>query len=287
MAPVPWRIEAVTAEVADGEVFTWSLSPLESQGEPLPQPGQFNMLYLFGIGEAAISVSGIPGRDGTGCATLSSPPPLAGGVVHTIRAVGSVTRAMQALSAGTVIGLRGPFGSCWPVAAAEGRDLILVAGGIGLAPLRPVLHEIAARRRSFGRVLLCYGARSPRDLIFRSELERWEEECEIELRIAVDRGTAAWSGHVGVVTELLDRGGFSGRNALAMICGPEIMMDYSVQALRRRGVPKEAIFVSMERSMRCAVGFCGHCQIGADFVCRDGPVFPYPRMEPAFRIQEL
>jgi NAD(P)H-flavin reductase len=271
MAPEPWRILSVRREVADGEVFTWTLEPVSGRAV-VPRPGQFNMLYVFGVGEAAISVSAIEDD---------------GAVVHTIRAVGSVTRAMQGLRAGEVVGVRGPFGTAWPVAEAEGRDLVLAAGGIGLAPLRPVVHAVLAGRKDFGRVLLCYGARSPRDLIFRDELDEWQARRDLDLRVTVDRGTADWKGDVGVVTQLIDRGGFDGRNALAMVCGPEVMMRFSALSLHRRGVTPERTFVSMERSMRCALGFCGHCQIGPHFVCRDGPVFPYPVMEPAFRINEL
>ncbi|MDZ7641551.1 MAG: FAD/NAD(P)-binding protein [Desulfurivibrio sp.] len=271
MAPTPWRIASVHREMASGEVFSWQLRPEEST-VPALLPGQFNMLYLFGVGESAISISGIPAA--------------ADGVIHTIRAVGSVTRAMQTLTTGDIVGVRGPFGTPWPVAAARGRDLILVAGGIGLAPLRPVLHAVMAERSAFGRVLLCYGARSPGDIIFREEMAQWEA-ADIEVRLTVDRGTDAWQGEVGVVTNLIDRGGFSGRNAVAMVCGPEVMMHFSVLSLRRRGVDENHIYLSMERSMRCAVGFCGHCQLGPDFVCRDGPVFPYPRVEPAFRVREL
>jgi NAD(P)H-flavin reductase len=271
MAPEPWRILSVRREVADGEVFTWTLEPVSGRAVAA-RPGQFNMLYLFGVGEVAISVSAMDAD---------------GAVVHTIRAVGSVTRAMQGLRAGDVVGVRGPFGSAWPVAEAEGRDLVLAAGGIGLAPLRPVVHAVLARRKDFGRVLLCYGARSPRDLIFRDELEEWQARRDLDLRVTVDRGTADWKGDVGVVTQLIDRGGFDGRNTLAMVCGPEVMMRFSALSLHRRGVAPERTFVSMERSMRCALGFCGHCQIGPHFVCRDGPVFPYPAMEPAFRVNEL
>ncbi|MGM0552409.1 MAG: FAD/NAD(P)-binding protein [Pseudomonadota bacterium] len=273
MAPQPWRIHSVRRDVASNEVFSWTLYP-ESGVEPgaLPAPGQFNMLYRFGVGEVPISVSAITDD---------------GGIVHTIRAVGSVTRAMQDLEAGAVVGLRGPFGTAWPLEQARGRDLVLVAGGIGLAPLRPVIHAALQRRSEFGRVVVCYGARSPGDMIFRGELDAWAKRDDVDLRITVDRGTAAWRGDVGVVTQLVDRGGFDRRNTLAMTCGPEVMMRFTASALERRGLKQEDIYVSMERNMRCAVGFCGHCQIGAHFVCRDGPVFPYPVMEPAFRIREL
>ncbi len=273
MAPEPWRIHSVRRDVASNEVFSWTLYP-DPEVEPgaMPAPGQFNMLYLFGVGEVPISVSAITDD---------------GGIVHTIRAVGSVTRAMQDLETGAVVGLRGPFGMAWPLEQARGRDLVLVAGGIGLAPLRPVIHAALQRRSEFGRVVVCYGARSPGDMIFRGELDAWAERDDVDLRITVDRGTAAWRGDVGVVTQLVDRGGFDRRNTLAMTCGPEVMMRFTASALERRGLKPEDIYVSMERNMRCAVGFCGHCQIGAHFVCRDGPVFPYPVMEPAFRVREL
>ncbi|WP_018937471.1 MULTISPECIES: FAD/NAD(P)-binding protein [unclassified Thioalkalivibrio] len=273
MAPQPWRIHSVRRDVASNEVFSWELRPEPGvEPGPLPAPGQFNMLYLFGVGEVPISVS----------ATTAE-----GGVVHTTRAVGSVTRAMQGLEAGAVVGLRGPFGSQWPLEQAKDRDLVLVAGGIGLAPLRPVIHAALERRSEFGRVVVCYGARSPGDMIFRDELDAWEARDDLDLRITVDRGTAAWRGDVGVVTQLVERGGFDRRNTLVMTCGPEVMMRFTAASLERRGLKPEDIFVSMERNMRCAVGFCGHCQIGPHFVCRDGPVFPYPVMEPAFRVHEL
>ncbi|WP_019582978.1 FAD/NAD(P)-binding protein [Thioalkalivibrio sp. ALE16] len=273
MAPQPWRIHSVRPDVASNEVFSWTLYPEPGVDPgPPPAPGQFNMLYLFGVGEVPISVSAITGD---------------GGIVHTTRAVGSVTRTMQDLGPGAVVGLRGPFGTAWPVEQARGRDLVLVAGGIGLAPLRPVIHAALERRDDFGHVVICYGARSPGDMIFRDELEAWGARDDIDLRITVDRGTAAWRGDVGVVTQLVDRGGFDRRNTLAMTCGPEVMMRFTASSLERRGLKPEDIYVSMERNMRCAVGFCGHCQIGAHFVCRDGPVFPYPVMEPAFRIREL
>ncbi|WP_019625256.1 FAD/NAD(P)-binding protein [Thioalkalivibrio sp. ALJT] len=273
MAPQPWRIGAVRPDVASNEVFSWTLYPEPGvEPGPPPAPGQFNMLYLFGVGEVPISVSAIT-EDG--------------GIVHTTRAVGSVTRAMQELGPGAVVGLRGPFGTAWPLEQARGRDLVLVAGGIGLAPLRPVIHATLERRADFGRVVVCYGARAPGDMIFRDELDAWAARGDLDLRVTVDRATAAWRGDVGVVTQLIDRGGFDRRNTVAMVCGPEVMMRFAAASLERRGLKPEDIYVSMERNMRCAVGFCGHCQIGSQFVCRDGPVFPYPVMEPAFRIREL
>ena len=273
MAPQPWRIHSVRPDVASNEVFSWTLHPEPGvEPGPPPAPGQFNMLYLFGVGEVPISVSAVTDD---------------GGIVHTTRAVGSVTRTMQELGPGAVVGLRGPFGTAWPVEQARGRDLVLVAGGIGLAPLRPVIHAALERRDDFGHVVICYGARSPGDMIFRDELEAWGARDDLDLRITVDRGTAAWRGDVGVVTQLVDRGGFDRRNTVAMVCGPEVMMRFAAASLERRGLKPEDIFVSMERNMRCAVGFCGHCQIGAQFVCRDGPVSPYPGMEPACRIREL
>ena len=273
MAPQPWRIAERRSEIASDEVFSWTLYPEPGvEPGPPPAPGQFNMLYLFGVGEVPISVSAITAD---------------GGIVHTTRAVGSVTRAMQALERGAVVGLRGPYGSAWPVDQSAGGDLVVVAGGIGLAPLRLVIHAVLERRADFGRVVFCYAARAPGDMIFRDELDAWAARDDLDLRVTVDRGTAAWRGDAGVVTQLIDRGGFGRRNTRAMVCGPEVMMRFSAASLERRGLKPEDIFVSMERNMRCAVGFCGHCQIGAQFVCRDGPVFPYPVMEPAFRIREL
>jgi NAD(P)H-flavin reductase len=237
------------------------------------RPGQFNMLYVFGTGEVPISASGDPAKPHA--------------IVHTTREVGTVTRAMRKLRRGGMLGLRGPYGQPWPLERAVGRDLVLVAGGIGLAPLRPVLYHVAAQRRDFGRIVLLYGTRGPEDLLFRRELERWRSGAGVDIAITVDRAAGAWPGHVGVVTALIPRVPFDPQNAVAFVCGPEIMMRFAAEALCKRGVAAESVFLTMERNMKCAVGFCGHCQFGPSFVCKDGAVFSYPRVRRLLEVREV
>ena len=260
MVPVPARVRRVRRELAD--VWTLALEP-EAPGFPFA-PGQFNMLYAFGVGEAAISISGDPAAPKT--------------LVHTVRAVGKVSQALTRLRAGDWVGLRGPFGQGWPVDAAAGSDVILIAGGLGLAPLRPALYRLLAQRARYGRILLLCGARSPSDILFRAELEQWRRRFDLEIEVTVDHASRDWNGHVGVVTTLIARADFDRRHAVAFVCGPEIMMRYAAAELAKAGVAPAAIHLSMERNMKCAVGLCGHCQFGADFICKDGPVLPYAHL---------
>lgn len=237
------------------------------------RPGQFNMLYLPGAGEVAISVSGDPRERSQ--------------VPHTIRAAGNVTSVLARLPEGDVIGVRGPFGSSWPIEMCEGKDVILVAGGIGLAPLRPAIYELLANRNRFGSVSLLYGSRSPGGLLYTSEYDSWREKG-LAVQTTVDRGEAGWSGNVGVVTVLLDRLELKRpRETLLLTCGPEIMMWYTIQAALRRGLLPEATYVSLERNMNCAVGLCGHCQFGPEFICKDGPIFRYDRVASILKVHDL
>jgi NAD(P)H-flavin reductase len=269
MTPVFCRVLKSRQETRD--TFTIELEP-PAEAKPFA-PGQFNMLYVFGVGEVPISVSGDPRR----------PHPM----VHTVREVGAVTRAMRALKRGDVLGVRGPFGSSWPVEEAVGRDVVIVAGGIGLAPLRPALYSILAHRQKYGRVVLMYGTRTPEDILFRKEVERWRARLDLSVHVTVDRAMAAWRGSVGVVTTIIPRAGFDPRNALAMVCGPEAMMRFTILELQNRGVGLDRIYVSTERNMKCAIGFCGHCQLGPTFVCKDGPIFRYDTIQPFFEIREI
>ncbi|MGF1640440.1 MAG: FAD/NAD(P)-binding protein [Rhodospirillales bacterium] len=271
MVPRPFRIERVVRDI--GDTFTLHLRAADG-GQPFPfAPGQFNMLYQFGVGEVPISISGDPGEPDT--------------LVHTIRSVGTVTRAMAALGKGGIVGVRGPFGSAWPMAAGEGHDIVVIAGGIGLAPLRPAVLHVIANRGRYGRLRILYGARTPRDILFRSQLERWSSRLDTFVDVTVDRASGDWRGNVGVVTRLIAHGGYDPAQTVAMICGPETMIRFSVQALLDRGVDDDRIHVSMERNMKCAVGFCGHCQYGGHFVCRDGPVFGFDRIRDIFAVREV
>ncbi len=275
MVPRLWRVVRVRRETPD--VKTLELEPLEPPSAfELGfgfKPGQFNMLYVFGVGEVPISISGDP----------QNPR----GLVHTVRAVGAVTRALCALRRGDVVGVRGPFGSAWPVDEAEGSDVVIVAGGIGLAPLRPALYRVLANRGKYGNVALLYGARTPQDLLYRRELERWRGRFDLQVEVTVDAAGEGWYGHVGVVTKLIPRAEFDPDEAVALVCGPEIMMRFAVKALHERGVSLDNIYISMERNMKCAVGFCGHCQFGPEFVCKDGPVFRFREIERFFRVREI
>ena len=263
MLPDLCRIERVIKETYD--TFTIELSPEDAYREFAYEPGQFNMLYVFGVGEIPISISGDPARPQR--------------IVHTTRAVGTVTNAMRKLKVGDSLGLRGPFGTPWPVDAAKGQDIVLIAGGIGLAPLRPALYQILSQREAFGKIVLLYGTRSPDDILFRKELNQWRARFDLEVHVTVDYANNDWRGNVGVVTKLIPHAPFDPANTIAMICGPEVMMRFSVVELQKRGLSSENIYVSMERNMKCAIGLCGHCQFGAVFICRDGPVFAYSQVQ--------
>jgi NAD(P)H-flavin reductase len=268
--PRTYRVARVRRENSD----TWTLK-LEPQSDandaPAPVPGQFNMLYAFGVGEIPVSVSGISGG---------------GELTHTVRAVGTVSRAICAAKRGTMLGVRGPFGSGWPLDATGGRDVVVITGGIGLAPLRPAIEALLARRREPGRVILIAGARTPTGLIYRREIERWSARAGVEVHLTVDSADVAWRGHVGVVTTLIPRLRIDPAASVAMICGPEVMMRYAVDELRQLGLAEEDIYISMERNMKCAVGLCGRCQFGPAFVCKDGPVFAYRDVARLLNVRE-
>jgi NAD(P)H-flavin reductase len=263
MVPAPFAVADRMQETAD----TWTLALEPLAGEPSTvAPGQFVMVYVFGMGEVPISVSG---------------PPL----VLTVRAVGAVTEAICASAPGAVLGVRGPFGTAWPIAASAGMDVVVVAGGIGLAPLRPVLLHALTRHDEYGKVVLLYGARTPADLLYVGELERWRARASVE--VTVDAGAAGWRGKVGVVPKLVPAAGFDPASTVSFVCGPEIMMRFSVQALLERGVPPERIHLSLERNMRCGLGHCGHCQLGPTLICRDGPVYAYDTAAPWLGVRNL
>jgi len=234
--------------------------------------GQFNMLYLPGFGESAISISSDPSRHDL--------------LSHTVRIAGNVTQALARKKIGQHIALRGPFGSSWPVERCKGRDVIIACGGIGLAPLRPAIYHILNHRSDYGRVMLLYGARTPKDLLYPSEYDKWRGSG-LEVEITTDIGDAGWKGHVGVVPVLFYRLRLQPKQTTIMTCGPEIMMRFVVfEALARR-IPPEDVFVSLERNMSCGMGFCGHCQYGPHFVCKDGPVFDFAQVEPFFNLEEM
>jgi len=269
--PQLFRIRQRRQETRD--TFTIELEPVEKGFEFSFAPGQFNMIYVFGVGEVPISISGDPGRTDL--------------VTHTTRIVGVVTKAMGKLKKGEILGVRGPFGNGWGVEKFSGKDIIIVAGGIGLAPLRPAIYQILLNRGNYNRVILLYGARTPEDILYKREIERWKSRFDFEVYVTVDRGTSGWKGNVGVVTTLIARAPFDPENAVAFVCGPEIMMRFTALELKKRGVSDNNIFISMERNMKCAVGLCGHCQFGPLFVCKDGPVFSYSQVKDLISKREI
>jgi anaerobic sulfite reductase subunit B len=263
LTPLPFRVAAREQDTAD----TWTLELEPAAGEaPVVAPGQFVMVYAFGIGEVPISVSG---------------PPL----VLTVRAVGAVTRAITGSAPGSILGVRGPFGNSWPIAGAAGGDVVVAAGGIGLAPLRPVLYEAIDRRSDYGAVSLLYGARTPSDLLYPAQLGEWRRA--IDVAVTVDAAGAEWTGSVGFVSKLVARAQLRPERTTAFVCGPEVMMRVTADALIARGVPAERIYVSMERDMHCGVGLCGHCQLGPTLICRDGPVYSYAELASWLEVREL
>jgi NAD(P)H-flavin reductase len=228
------------------------------------------MLWVFGVGEVPISVSGShPG----------------GALMHTVRSVGPVTDALSRLPVGGVVGVRGPFGTGWEVESAAGCDVVVVGGGIGLAPLRPVVEQLLVNRDAYGHLSVLVGARTPDTIVFTDDIERWRPDGGVDVEIIVDAAASGWRGHVGVVTELIARAEFDASRTVAFVCGPEVMMRFATRGLHERGVPLDRIRLSAERNMQCAIAQCGHCQLGDVFVCREGPVFDAARLLPLLRVR--
>ncbi|MGD0101565.1 MAG: FAD/NAD(P)-binding protein [Acidobacteriota bacterium] len=271
MLPQPYRIERILKET--GDTFTLELESTNGAGIAAFSAGQFNMLYVFGVGEVPISISGDPGKPGR--------------MVHTIRAVGAVTKVMRTWKRGSVIGLRGPYGKGWPIEESRGNDIIIIGGGIGLAPLRPALYRLIFERQKYGRVILFYGTRTPADILFHRELESWRGRLDLDVYVTVDRAIASWRGNVGVVTTLIPKASFDPLQTTAFVCGPGVMMRFTALELERRGIPSENIYLSLERSMKCGIGLCGHCQLGPCFICKDGPVFCYNKVKSLIALREI
>ncbi|MCU0227804.1 MAG: FAD/NAD(P)-binding protein [Bryobacterales bacterium] len=272
MLPRPVRVSEVIQETHD----TCTLRVVSPRGEPLPAflPGQFSMLYAMGVAELPISISGDPAIRDTH--------------TYTIRSVGLATQRFNAMRVGNPIGIRGPFGNPWPMEEARGKDVLVVAGGIGLAPLRPILYHVFHHRQDFGRLILLYGTRSPSDLLFRKELKRWEKQKDTLVMTTVDYGGMSWKGNVGLVTRLIGRIRLNPARTIAMTCGPEIMMRYVAYELQdHKGLDASHIHLTMERNMKCGCGFCGHCQYGPHFICKDGPVFRFRDIQPLMMQYEI
>jgi NAD(P)H-flavin reductase len=271
-APQPAVIRDVRPETPGVTTYCLEFTDRHAAAAYRFRPGQFNMLYLPGIGEAAISVSSDPAELGT--------------LRHTVRAAGNVTRALARAKPGDRLGLRGPFGTGWPLAGGCGQDIILAAGGIGLAPLRPAIYHLIRHRADYGRVILLSGARTPQDLLYASEYDAWRAGG-VEVETTVDIGDGDWQGNIGVMPVLFYRLRLDPRRTHVWTCGPEVMIRFVIfEALARRIAPAH-IHLSMERNMSCAVGLCGRCQFGPVFVCKDGPVFTYERLQPYLHVEDL
>jgi NAD(P)H-flavin reductase len=268
LCPFPADVIAVEPEAPSVSTFRLEFQDPARREQYRLQPGQFNMIYVPGVGEVPISVSGAPGEGP--------------GIAHTIRFVGRVTHVLASAAPGTVLGLRGPYGRGWPIDRARGRDVLLVAGGLGLAPLRPAVRALLSDRAQFGRLTLLYGARQPSDLLFSREYAEWER-LGMEVLITVDRGDAAWRGRVGVVPVLFNRLLIEPARTVVLTCGPEILMRLTVTEAQNRNILDQDIYYSLERNMNCAVGLCGHCQLGPAFICKNGPVFSHQELAPFFR----
>ncbi|QFQ98106.1 oxidoreductase [Streptomyces phaeolivaceus] len=267
LTPLPYRVVDRRDETHDTVTLV-----LEPDGEALSPfaPGQFAMVYAFGVGEIPVSVSRAA-ADGQR-------------LTHTVRAVGAVSRALCGLRAGAAVGVRGPFGTGWDPAAARGHDLLVIGGGIGLAPLRPLIDAVLTEPHGYGRLNVLAGARTPGDLLYQDEFPTWARPFAA---VVVDRPSGGWRGRVGVVTALLPEARFTPADTTTFVCGPEVMIRATARALAGKGVRPDRIRVSLERNMRCATGHCGHCQLGPLLLCRDGPVVGHDQAEPLLAVREL
>lgn len=267
------RIVDIEPDSHDTATYWLELTDAEERVAYVFDAGQINMLYVWGLGAIPISVSSDP----------AAPLRLA----HTVRVAGSVTGAFPRLRPGDEVGLDGPFGRPWPVTSAEGGDVLIVAGGLGLAPLRSAVYTVLRSRRRFGKLALLVGARTPGDIVFREEIDAWRRRQDIQVELTVDRAADGWPYGTGLVTTLLDRAVTGARPATALVCGPEPMMVAVADDLAARGVEAGRVFLSLERNMQCGIRRCGHCQLGPKFVCADGPVFSYAEVEPWLRVRQL
>ncbi len=269
--PLPYSV--VKKETENDDLFTFTLAPMTEEKIAPMLPGQFNMLYAFGIGEIPISVSSI--EDGSDH------------LIHTVQNVGAVSQAICNLKVGEQVGVRGPFGTEWPAEIADGKDVLIIAGGVGFAPLRPLIETFSQNRERINHLNILYGTRSPENIIFHKDVISMQSNPDINFQITVDHAYSSWQGNVGVVTTLVDKAEFDPKNTIAYVCGPEIMMRYAAMACLAAQIPEDQMYLSMERNMKCATGFCGHCQYGLFFVCKDGAVFKYPQIKPYLNVQEL
>lgn len=274
-AHLPYEAEIVERVQETPDMFTWRLKLIDERlhSSFVFAPGQFNMLYLYGVGEIPVSIV---------CESNDSSV-----ISHTIRVVGRVSEGMAKLTTGQSIGIRGPFGNGWPMPEALGKDVLVITGGLGCAPVVSVLNYIEHRRDLFKRLNIVQGVKHSNDLIWQHRYDHWREMPDTKVQLAADVGEAIWPWHVGPVTELLDGMEYDEKNCIVMICGPEGMIRAVIRDITRRGINASQVYISMERNMQCAVGHCGHCQFGKQFVCKNGPVFNYADVSELLKIKGL
>ena len=266
----PGELEELYAPVMAEIVRVKRLTPMEMfyrielpDGAELGhQPGQFVELSIFGVGEAPFSIS--------------SSPTSRGGFDLGVRRAGMLTDVLARLGEGSKVGIRGPFGNGIDVEKFKGKDVLIVAGGIGLVPMRSMINSVIDNRKDFGRLVICYGSKTDTDFLFTDEIEQWEEDSSIDFHVTVDQGSAAWEGNTGVITTQIPGLDLDLPNTVSCICGPPVMYRFVLLALKSKGLAEENIYMSLERRMKCGVGKCGHCQINHSYVCQDGPVYHYP-----------
>lgn len=268
---LPDEVEVIEYIEESPDLFTLRLkfTDPQRQAEYTFVPGQFNMLYLYGVGEVPISIVSDPEHDDT--------------FDHTIRSVGRVTRGLAQLKAGDRLGLRGPFGHGWPILQSRQRDIVIVTGGLGCAPVVSMINYIEQRRNDFARLNILQGVKHTRDLLWRSRYDHWRKMDDTKVLLCADAGEAIWPWHIGLVSEVFDQLEYDPANTTVMMCGPEGMMHVVCDHMLEQQIPENQLFVSMERNMQCATGHCGHCQFGHQFICKDGPVLSYDRIKPLFR----
>jgi NAD(P)H-flavin reductase len=260
-------VKDITSENSQTKTYILEFTEKHKHKNFTWEPGQFMMLSLFGVGEAALSISNIPEN---------------GPISTTIRAVGNVTQKIKELKKGDTLGLRGPYGTGWPIKEAKKKNVLLIAGGMGLAPLRGVIEHISQKRNNFGQLEILYGARTPNDMIFTNQFQKWHQIEKSRLDLTVDGipPGVQWDGKIGLVTSCFPSMKTRPQNSVALVCGPEIMMRFVAKCLETIGFKDSQVFLSLERRMKCGIGKCGHCQLGPKYVCKDGPVFSYQDIKP-------
>jgi len=271
---VPQPAEIVQKRSFGPEIHSYRLRLCEPGARPRFDflQGQFNMVYVPGVGEVAMSISSDPDDE-----TLE----------HTIRIVGRTTAVIAGLGVGDFLGLRGPYGSAWPLQEARWKDVLVITGGLGCAPVTGAIEYMFRRRANYGRITIMHGVKKPADLVHADHFEAWRREPNTQVLLTTDQPDRTWRDRTGVVTELFEEVDIDPGRTVVFMCGPEVMMRYAMHSLGQRGVSQDRVFVSLERNMKCAVGLCGHCQFGPEFVCKDGPIFPFRRIARFFGVRGL